>query len=388
VRVVCLSHYFPLPANSGGRMRVHGLLRALAREHDVHLIALREPGMAAEPEASVATRLGISVEALPTPRAPRPAALWGRSVVNRTPPWVTAPRSHAFAQRATAAAKDADVVVALDDYVTVHAAALKRAARVPIVADKHVVLAAMGADEPPPRRLRDRLAARLVRSYEARYLRHVDAAVVTSEEEAERFRRLYGRSPEAVVPSAVDLPPHAAPNGSPHSVAWIGSFDGRPIVDGLLRFAESAWEPLGRQGFELLVGGRGPLPAVRELERLPGVRLVGYVEDLDAFLGSAGAAVVPLWGGHGVKLKTLTLLGAGLPVAATPTALEGIPAADGRDCIVGADPEELADGLRRLAQDRQLAHRIAHGARRLVSESFSWEQVGPRFVEVVERVAR
>jgi glycosyltransferase involved in cell wall biosynthesis len=218
----------------------------------------------------------------------------------------------------------------------------------------------------------------------------VDSAVVTSDEEAERFRRLYGKSPE-VVSSAIDLPRHASrtANGSaddfPLPVGWIGSLDGEPIVEGLKRFVESAWQPLGRDGFQLLVAGRNPPPSVEALESFPGVILLGYVDHLDSFLDSLGAAVVPLWGGQGIKLKTLTLLGAGVPVAATKVALEGIPAVDGRHCLIADDPAGLADRLRGISSDMERARELGNEGRRLVAERFTWETAGPRFLEIVER---
>ncbi len=389
MRLLCVTHHYPVPPDGGGAMRVHGLLRALAQRHEVRLVATARAQTGAR-EREQLRAMGIACDDFPpTPGAGGGARLWLRALARRSPPWVLARESPRLCARACALAADTDAVVLLDDFAGAYAASLRAAGARTIVADKHLV---MGADHAQPHGpgLRPRavraVGARLTRSFERRYLRDVDAAVVTSDEDAERMARFHGRRPDAVVASAVDISP-AAPEGDPRRVAWVGSLDGRPIVEGLVRFVRSGWAPLGRAGFELLIAGRDPPPELRALESSPGVRLLGFVEDLDALLADAGAAVVPLWAGQGVKLKTLTLLGAGLPTAATPTALEGIPAVDGRHCIVADDPASLAAGLERIAGDRALAAELGESGRRLVAERFSWEAVGPRFVDVVERAS-
>jgi glycosyltransferase involved in cell wall biosynthesis len=81
------------------------------------------------------------------------------------------------------------------------------------------------------------------------------------------------------------------------------------------------------------------------------------------------------------------LLGAGIPVAATPIAVEGIAVEDGRHCLVAETPAELAGALRRILTDRALAERLGHEGRRLVAQSYTWEVISPAFVEAVERAA-
>ena len=390
MRILCITHYFPWPADAGGPIRVLGLLRALAQEHEVQLLTIRRDGTT-EADRAVLRSAGIEVEDFPAPPEPHGGAgLWGRSIVHRKPPWVLADESQALCRRALALAPAYDAIVIMDDHAAASAELLRAAGTPRIVLDKPIVL---GADPFPNRKAGTRerlvraLGSRLEQSFEGRCLRSADAAVVTSEEEGERLQRIYGRAPNAVVPSAIDLPARPSDGANPRRIGWLGSMDGEPIVNGLVRFVRSAWEPLGSKGYELLVGGREPPKAVRDLERHPGVHVLGYVDDLDGFLKGLGAAVVPLWGGQGVKLKTLTFLGAGLPTAATPVALEGIPAEDGRHCLVADPPQALALALERIAADPQLARHLADNARRLVAQQFSWEHVGPRFVEVVERAA-
>ena len=43
LRLLAITNEFPLPLDRGGPVRFFGLARALAAEHDVHMLALRRP---------------------------------------------------------------------------------------------------------------------------------------------------------------------------------------------------------------------------------------------------------------------------------------------------------------------------------------------------------
>jgi glycosyltransferase involved in cell wall biosynthesis len=390
VRILCITNVFPLPQDRGGAVRVLGLLDALASAHDLHVLALRRAtdGTLA---SALAERLGAAVELFEPSPLPRSTAVrWVRAILAGMPPWIAGERSQALAQRVHELATAVDAVVVLDDYAGIYLDRIPPGTRV--VIDKHNVLGASAPvearGEPGPiARLRAPLAVGLSRTFERRTLRRANAVVVTSEDEDRRLRTLYGRGADAVVPSAIDLPRESPLSPASRTIGWLGLLEYRPNSRGLLRFVEEAWEPLGHEGYELHIAGAAAPPAVRSLERLPGVRVLGYVADLDELLSRLAAAVVPLWDGPGIKLKTLTFLGAGLPVAATPVAVEGIAVEDGRHCLIAETPKMLVESIRRILADRALADRLAREGRRLVAERYTWEVIAPAFVETVERAA-
>jgi glycosyltransferase involved in cell wall biosynthesis len=335
--------------------------------------------------------LGGPVEAFEVPPAVSgtgAAALrWASAIREGVPPWVRAQYSPELERRAKSLAPDMDAVVLLDDYAGVYASALSPLA--PVVADKHNVMGGSiaGADVGGGARSRVRhlLSIRLTRRYESAYIQHLAGLVATSDDEGRRLEQLYGRAPDAVVPSAIDLPPATEEPASNAAVGWLGTHEYDPNVEGLERFVREAWRTLGDRGARLLIAGGSPTRRVRELERVSGVTVLGYVEDLDGFLAGLSAAVVPLWSGAGVKMKTLMFLGAGVPVAATPVALEGIEVESGRHCEVAESPAGLAIAVQALLDDQGRARQMGAAARELVAERYTWTVVGPRFREAVER---
>ena len=60
--------------------------------------------------------------------------------------------------------------------------------------------------------------------------------------------------------------------------------------------------------------------------------------------------------GTGIKNKLLEAMAAGAPCVVTPLALQGLTAEPGRDVLVGADAQELADELVRVLRDDESPH--------------------------------
>jgi glycosyltransferase involved in cell wall biosynthesis len=389
MRVLAITNEFPLPLDRGGRVRCFGLARALADEYEMHLLALRRPSTTQALETRLSSALGGPVEVFDPGMEPRDTLVgrWSRAMRRGVPPWITAQHSPELERRARELAPSMDAIVVLDDYAAMYAAALSPAA--PVVCDKHNVMGFSATLAPPQggarRRVQRRLAILTSRRFERAALGHADAVVTTSDEESERLEQLYGRPASAVVPSAVDVPATPRePAGAP-VVGWLGTHEYAANVEGLMRFVEDGWEPLGAGGFQLLVAGGGAPPEVLELDARAGVDILGFVDDLDGLFARLGVAVVPIWRGAGVKLKTLTFMAAGVPVVGTPAAVEGIDGQDGNHFLVAEDPAGLAEGIRRVVSDAELARRLGAGGRELVRERYSWPAVGARFRADVER---
>jgi hypothetical protein len=77
--------------------------------------------------------------------------------------------------------------------------------------------------------------------------------------------------------------------------------------------------------------------------RLPGVRWLGYLKDIDALRDDARLSVCPDLAGTGVAIKTLTAIAAEHPLVATPVALRGL----GGEILALIPPAGTADELRR-----------------------------------------
>lgn len=81
----------------------------------------------------------------------------------------------------------------------------------------------------------------------------------------------------------------------------------------------------------------------------PLVEVTGRVPDVATALSRAAIFVAPIALGRGVRNKVLEAMAAGLPVAATPLALQGIGASYG--VAEATTPQQLAEAAIRLMAD-------------------------------------
>jgi glycosyltransferase involved in cell wall biosynthesis len=187
---------------------------------------------------------------------------------------------------------------------------------------------------------------RRVAAHERRHYPQLAAVVVRTEQDAALLRVQVPGATVAVVPNGVDPGPEpAAPVREP-VLAFLGAYDAEANVDAAERLVR---EVLPRvPGGRVLLVGRDPSPRVLALAG-PQVEVTGTVPDVAPVLGRAGVFVAPITRGHGVRNKVLEAMAAGLPVAATSLALQGIGPSHG---VVQADtPEALAAAVQRLLTD-------------------------------------
>jgi Glycosyl transferases group 1/Glycosyl transferase 4-like domain len=363
-------------------------LRALSANHDVHLL-VRSRGEDSDPEA-LAEQVRAKVEVFGghlRRQGSRPTK-WLSSLACGVPTWIAHQHSPALAARLREATAGVHAIVVLDDFAGTYVSSL-RDTDVPVIIDKSNVMGVSlrrpsGFSELP----RWLLERNLVRRFERRVIDVADAVVVTSDAEGRRLVDTYGQRPYVVVPSAVDILPRPARAARGRTIAYVGYLGYGPNHEGLKRFLFEAWPRLRNRGASLIVAGRqGPdTPALRRIA--PDVEFRDYVDDLDPLFDRATIAIAPLWSGAGVKLKTLTLLGAGVPTIATPVALEGIDARDGEHCIIAQQPSDFVNAADRLFADYELRRRLAEAGRALIASRHTWDGAGQAFRRTVEAAAK
>ena len=94
--------------------------------------------------------------------------------------------------------------------------------------------------------------------------------------------------------------------------------------------------------------------------------------------------VAPIRQGGGTRLKILEAMALGTPVVATSKGAEGLDVVDGEHLLLADDAESFARSTVALLKDPDLRRRLAANARRLVERAYDWQQIGARFVKLVE----
>ena len=128
----------------------------------------------------------------------------------------------------------------------------------------------------------------------------------------------------------------------------------------------------GIDGAELCLAGK-PAPGKASQKHPDGVHELGFVDDLDALLGSCRALAAPIRTGGGVRVKILESMSIGLPVVSTTTGLGSLAAIFNSATL--DDKEVFVARCRELLLDRTTA--VAEGERVWTINAERWSARRP-----------
>lgn len=388
-RILVLSFRPPWPLRSGFQLRAYHLARLLSAEYDVDLLTLQERPLDLQgiPELCRVFRRMVAFS-LPRPRGYLQAA-WTLLTKPKRPLQVGYHASRAARRWITSHRSDYDLIFCL------HLRMAQYALEIPLPKAIDLIDAAS---------LFYREAARFSQGlwhriyaweserlppYEAEVLQAFDLAFVSSPFDAAHLRRALPKDLEhklVVLPNGVReellrSPPYAPDAGKPpFRLVFFGKIDYAPNVDAAITFAHRVLPKLREHEprLEFWIVGTSPRTEVLALQRIPGVRVTGDLEDPYEILARAHLVVAPLRFGAGISNKVLEAMALGRPVLATPVAVRGIAGRDGVHFRLVSEEKDWPREVLRLLREEDLRRTLGENARRLVQERYRWEAVGER----------
>ena len=216
--------------------------------------------------------------------------------------------------------------------------------------------------------------------YERELARRADASLLVSECEADLFRSLCSDASVCIghVDNGVDAdffsPDAKYDNPYPAGakvLVFTGAMDYWPNVDAVMYFSEEVFPRLLARDPSLqfwIVGGK-PSAEVCALA-CDAVHITGRVPDVRPFLNYAIAAVAPMRIARGVQNKVLEAMAMCRPVLVSACGLEGISARSGEELLLCETVDDYLDALELLS--RKGGQTIGACARRYVLEHCDW----------------
>jgi polysaccharide biosynthesis protein PslH len=185
-------------------------------------------------------------------------------------------------------------------------------------------------------------------------------------------------------------PPHtlnaSAIAQDPRAILFVGTLSYYPNEDAVRYFAAEILPLIQRKYGESIlfrIVGFGCPASLKELEKLPGVRLMGYQESLDSFYTAASLVVVPLRAGTGTRLKIQEAFTRQRPVVSTSIGAEGLKVTDGENILLADEPEAFAEACLKILAQPELASRLVQGGVDLHRESYSLDYLINSYDEAV-----
>ena len=173
-------------------------------------------------------------------------------------------------------------------------------------------------------------------------------------------------------------------------LVFVGALDYFANEDGVVDFARRVLPAVRERVPDVTfrIVGRRPGPAIHALAELPGVELVGEVDDVRPELARAAVAVAPLRIAQGLQNKVLEAMAAGVPVVSSPFAVRALDGEDGVHYAVAEDAGEWATHVAALLESPELAAERTRRADEFVRERFSWDVKATEFEAVLERAVQ
>lgn len=228
------------------------------------------------------------------------------------------------------------------------------------------------------------LEGRRLRRVECELPKRAKAITLVSEAEADLYRSFCPNDRTLAIPNGVDIDYFRPENDGSHpwrplpesertNLVFVGALDYHANVDGIRWYSQEVWPQVRHELPHVTLGlvGRNPVPAIRKLESIPGIRIFGTVPDVRPYLAAADIAIAPLRIARGIQNKVLEAMAMAKPVLCTPAALEGIGARVGRDVLIAGSPREWVASIHALESSHRRA-KVGESAREYVSRCHTW----------------
>jgi glycosyltransferase involved in cell wall biosynthesis len=397
VRLLWVTPQLPC-CRSGGQVRQYYLLRHLAEKHEITVLCLIQGDE--ENEVAALEQWGVRVitEAFAAPRLGgawhNRLRSWAQILFDPRPVYAHIYPLHALGRR-LAAYETSCVDLVHFEHLFV-APLSSRIRHVPWVLAEQNVESVNAVRQWPtmpsvPRRLQGRIDAAKLRRWERAWLRRSPACIAVSEDDAAEVERLAPGIRLYVVPNGVEAAHFTPPVGAESTRAgmlFFGNLGYRPNVDAVVTFCREILPRVQAHypGATLAIVGPHAPPEVTALGTLPGVKVVGFVDDVRPHLWQALVSVVPLRSGGGTRLKILESLAAGCPCASTTIGVQGLELTAGESILIADSPEGMAASVLQLLTDRERWRQVAANGRSAVARLYDWRVIAPRLELVYQEL--
>lgn len=401
MKIVVLSHRIPFPANKGEKIRTFHQIQYLADcGHEIAVLSPYEHAEEVSYGKGLEERLKIKVTMFPL------RAKWlrlARGLVTND----ALTLSYFYSDRLQ---KTFDRLVSSGDY---DAVLCTGSAMAPYVFRNPELT---GRDKPAPLRLimdfmdldsdkwrqyqaSSRLPMKLVYGREARLINRVelrsyqrfDECFFISANEVDLFsRQLPENRKLSVLGNGINtssfFPVREEDAARKPTFLFTGVMNYKPNEDAVLWFVDALWERIKKEwpDAEFIIAGMDPSSRIKQLGRLPGIAVTGFVEDIVPFYQKADVFVAPFRLARGVQNKILQALACGLPVITTRLGLEGINATPGEDILVADTEQEFFEAIKKILVTETLYNSLSLNGVELIQREYSWDSVLQGLAKAIE----
>jgi polysaccharide biosynthesis protein PslH len=392
MNVLYLSLWYPYPPDNGSRQRVYHLVHALAQIHRVTFVAYKF-GASHPEESDPLHRICqhvVAVDCNPFHRSGLAHTLRFFALTPIVEKPIAQMQEHISRLLES---ERFDLIICTS---TEMAQYVRHMTRTPKVLETHNATAQWAYERFANQRrfikkVQTYVSYRKRRRYDRAVFRQFDAITAVSDVDRAHIRSLAPPSTVVItLPNGVDCDANRfqpAPK-QPYKLVFNGALTYHANLDAMGYFLDAIYPHIRAQlpDVTLDITGSTTNVPLASLKLGPTVTPTGYVDDIRPLVARASVCVVPLREGSGTRLKILEAMALGTCVVTTSKGAEGLNVKHGEHLLITDNPLDFAKATVQLLTDQNLAQYLAMNARQLVQQEYDWQNIGERFVELIETI--
>ena len=226
--------------------------------------------------------------------------------------------------------------------------------------------------------------------YESKTCGEFALNILVSQVDKERLEESCPKIEAEIIPNGVDTDYFTISGGQVrrNNLVFAGGMSWFPNRDAILYFYEKIWPLLKKEIADIsftLIGSHPP-KEIANWGKKDKIEVLGFVEDVRPYLARATVYVVPIRAGGGTRLKILDAFACGKAVISTSIGCEGLEVTPGRNILIGDSPGEFAEQVMKVCTDGDLMKSLGREGRKLVEEKYSWKTIGDNLNRIYENL--
>lgn len=231
------------------------------------------------------------------------------------------------------------------------------------------------------KRLSAQLSVKGLRSYENTIFNEVDGIIAISPKEVEYVTTVAPNTPVVHIPTTIPTRQESSPFS--HDFFHLGAMDWEPNKAGISWFINQVWTSFIHTESSSVLHLAGRKLASDLFSSVKKVVNHGEVNDSSEFMIQHGIMIVPVFQGSGIRIKILEAGSMGIPVIATPKAVEGLGLIPDKHFLQASTEAEFIMQMKRLIASPPLYTELGLALKEYLNKNYSADALKEKLYEFI-----
>lgn len=404
MKILFLSQIVPYPPHGGVLQRGYNIIREIAKENDVYLLAFVHPDTLGSEELIVESKSHLegfckSVDFFslwPKKSVMHKYIAFSAGFLYPKPFSVLAHKSSGYNVRLHEIIENNDINVIHYDTIGL-AGYHSEKQNIPTLLTHHNIESTLMARRSKVEsswlaRIYVGLQAKRLKRYETSQSLNFDINIMMSKTDELELKAMVPSVKTDIVPNGVDIEYFSVSNlPQEKAIIYTGGMNMFANKDAVLHLIEDIWPKIKARipGAIFYVIGQDPPDELLKISAQDSsIKVLGYVDDVRPYVAKSSVYVVPLRVGGGTRLKVLDALAQGKAIVSTAVGCEGIEVTDGLNIHIENNDVNFSNRVIELLNNQARRCELGMAARILVEKKYDWASIAQILQRAYENIKR